>query len=167
MKKLIVTLLLMTTIAAHAQMGKASTEKKTFNRTTTITQLINADASIIWTLLTTSSDYSRWNSTVVSIEGNIELGEKIKLKSTLDTSRIFKLKVKQFEVSKLLVWGDALGERSYILKSVDGGIEITMAEKIGGFMFPLFANKIPSFDASFEQFIADLKQEAEGIERGK
>ncbi|MFT7592135.1 MAG: hypothetical protein ACI9UJ_002064 [bacterium] len=29
-------------------------------------------------------------------------------------------------------------------------------------MFPLFANKIPSFDASFEQFTADLKIAAEG-----
>ena len=28
-------------------------------------------------------------------------------------------------------------------------------------MFPLFANKIPSFDESFEQFATDLKTAAE------
>ena len=39
-----------------------------------------------------------------------------------------------------------------------------MHEKIGGFMFPLFANKIPSFDESFEAFIADLKNKAEASE---
>jgi hypothetical protein len=39
----------------------------------------------------------------------------------------------------------------------------TMTEKIGGVMFPLFANKIPPFDQSFEQFTADLKKEAEAI----
>jgi hypothetical protein len=36
-----------------------------------------------------------------------------------------------------------------------------MAEKIGGPVFPLFANKIPSFDASFTRFAADLKAAAE------
>jgi hypothetical protein len=36
-----------------------------------------------------------------------------------------------------------------------------MTEKIGGFMFPLFASKIPSFDQSFEKFTADLKAKAE------
>ncbi|GAB5555445.1 MAG: hypothetical protein Sapg2KO_50360 [Saprospiraceae bacterium] len=30
-----------------------------------------------------------------------------------------------------------------------------------GPLFPLFASKIPDFDASFEQFIADLKKAAE------
>ena len=38
-----------------------------------------------------------------------------------------------------------------------------MTEKIGGLIFPLFANKIPSFDKTFEQFTADLKKEAESI----
>ena len=36
-----------------------------------------------------------------------------------------------------------------------------MVEKIGGPLFPLFANMIPPFDASFEQFAKDLKNEAE------
>jgi len=41
-----------------------------------------------------------------------------------------------------------------------------MREKIGGPMFPLFAKMIPPFDASFEQFAADLKAEAEKIQAG-
>ena len=36
-----------------------------------------------------------------------------------------------------------------------------MTEHIGGPVFPMFASKIPSFDASFEQFAADLKTAAE------
>jgi hypothetical protein len=42
-----------------------------------------------------------------------------------------------------------------------------MTEKIGGPLFPLFASSIPSFDASFERFAADLKREAEAIQSSK
>jgi hypothetical protein len=42
-----------------------------------------------------------------------------------------------------------------------------MAEKIGGPLFPLFAGMIPPFDQSFEKFTADLKKEAETIQRSK
>ena len=71
----------MTTTAAMAQ--KATTIKKTFSRETTVSINIEADASIVWTLLTNAADFPRWNSTIVSMEGQIKLGEKIKLKSTL------------------------------------------------------------------------------------
>ncbi|UTW68259.1 SRPBCC domain-containing protein [bacterium SCSIO 12643] len=144
-----------------AQNGKATTIKKTFNRTTTISQTINAEPAIIWALLTNASDYPKWNSTVISIEGEIQDGEKIRLKSTLDSTRTFKLKVKEFVPNQKLVWGDAMGQRTYTLEQKDGQVLFTMTEKIGGFMFPLFANKIPSFDASFEQFTQDLKKKAE------
>ena len=161
MKSSITIFLLMTTLSIMAQNGTATTIKKTFNRTTSISQTINAEPATIWQLLTNSADFPKWNSTVVSIEGKIEKGEKIKLKSTLDPSRTFKLKVKEMEPNQKLVWGDAMGKRTYILKKEGGGTTFTMTEKIGGFMFPLFANKIPSFDESFEQFTADLKKEAE------
>lgn len=151
----------MTSLSATAQKGIAKTSKKTFNRTTEIYQYIDAKPSVIWSLLTNASDFSRWNSTVASIEGNIKKGEKIKLKSTLDTNRTFKLKVKEFIPNKKLVWGDVMGKRTYSLQKEGTKTLFLMTEKIGGFMFPLFANKIPSFDESFERFVADLKKEAE------
>ena len=138
----------MTHLSATAQAGVASTVKKTFSRSTTIHQHIAAD-------------YARWNSTIVSIEGQIGLGEKIQLKSTLDPSRTFKLKVKEWIPQQKLVWGDGLGQRTYLLKVQESGLRFTMTKKIGGLMFPLFASKIPPFDESFEQFTADLKREAE------
>lgn len=95
-------------------------------------------------------------------EGEIVAGSKIELVSTLDPSRTFKLKVKQFEPTRRLAWGDALGTRVYTLTETnDGQTLFDMKERIGGPVFPLFANKIPSFDASFEQFAADLKVAAE------
>ena len=151
-------------MTSSARNGKANTIKKTFSRETSVSIEIKSDPSITWTLLTKARDYPRWNSTVISIEGNIAAGEKIKLKSTLDPKRTFKLKVKEFQPEHKLVWGDAMGKRIYTLnKNANGSIVFSMTEKIGGPLFPLFAKMIPSFDKSFEQFAADLKKESEII----
>lgn len=147
---------------------KATTVRTTFSRTTSVQIEIAADASIVWALLTNASDYPRWNSSVTSIEGTIALGETIKLKSTLDAKRVFKLKVKEFEVEKRLVWGDGQGNREYVMtKLPNGGVTFSMTEKIGGFMFPMYAKMIPPFDESFEKFAADLKKESELIATSK
>lgn len=151
-------------MSATTSTGKALTTKTTFSRETAVSIEIQADASIVWSLLTNAADFARWNSTVVSIEGDIALGQTIRLISTLDPKRTFNLKVKEFEADKKLVWGDAMGNRVYTLSKKDHGHTVfSMAEKIGGLMFPLFARFIPPFDASFEQFAADLKKEAEKI----
>ncbi len=148
--------------------GKATTTKKTFSRETSVSTTINADPAIVWALLTHASDFPRWNSTVTSMKGEIREGETIELKSTLDEKRTFKLKIKEFVPEKRLVWGDNQGSRVYTIdKGVGGGIFFTMSEKIGGPLFPLFAKYIPSFDESFERFAADLKKEAETIQRSK
>jgi uncharacterized protein YndB with AHSA1/START domain len=148
--------------------GKAATTKKTFSRETSVSTTIFADPAIVWALLTHASDIPRWNSTVTSVKGEIREGGAIELKSTLDEKRTFKLKVKEFVPEKRLVWGDATGSRVYTLDKGSGdGLLFTMSEKIGGPLFPLFAKYIPSFDDSFEQFAADLKKEAETIQRSK
>ena len=166
MYKLLILSIMTISTSALAQSSKATTVRKTFSRSTSISTTIQADPSIIWALLTNATDYKRWNSTIVSIEGEIAPGEKIKLKSTLDPKRTFKLKVKKFDAEKSLVWGDAMGKRTYTLSpNGKGSVLFTMVEKIGGPIFPLFASKIPSFDASFEQFAADLKKEAELIQQ--
>ena len=100
----------MTTAASN---GKAVTTKKTFSRETAVSIDIQADKSIIWTLLTNANDFPRWNSTVISLEGAIAKGEKIKLRAKLDPKREFKLSVKEFDPESKLVWGDAMGNRVY------------------------------------------------------
>ena len=74
--------------------GKAVTTKTMFSRETAVRTHIQADPAIIWSLLTNAADFPRWNSTVVSLDGDIKEGETLQLKSTLDESRTFKLKVK-------------------------------------------------------------------------
>ena len=144
------------------QNGKASTEKKTFSRQTSVTILIDADTQTIWDILTNSKDYPRWNSTIVSLEGNIKKGEKIKLVSTLAPNRTFNIKIKEAIPREKMVWGDGMGNRTYLLEpTTDGKVNFSMTEKMGSPIFPLFAGMIPPFDEAFEQFAADLKQEAE------
>ncbi len=154
----------MATTTLTAQNGKAATVRKTFSRQTSVSTEINADSSIIWALLTDAAGYPRWNNTVIAIDGNISAGENIKLKSTLDPKRTFKLRVKKFDPEHKLVWGDAMGNRVYtLMENGNGPVLFSMTEKIGGPLFPLFAKMIPSFDNSFEQFAAGLKKEAENI----
>jgi uncharacterized protein YndB with AHSA1/START domain len=151
-----------------SQEGKAKTTKTTFSRETSVSTTIFADPAIIWALLTSASDFPRWNSTVTSIKGQIRQGETIELKSTLDEKRTFKLKIKEFVPEQRLVWGDAQGNRVYTIdKGAGKGVRLTMTEKIGGPLFPLFARYIPPFDESFERFSADLKKEAESIQNSK
>ena len=148
--------------------GQATTVRKTFSRETAIHVSISAEPAIVWALLTHAADFPRWNSTVISIQGEIRPGGMIELKSTLDEKRTFKLKIKEFEPEKRLVWGNAQGNRVYsITKGEAGSVHFSMSEKIGGPLFPLFAGMIPPFDAAFEKFAADLKREAETIQRSK
>jgi uncharacterized protein YndB with AHSA1/START domain len=164
MKKLLMFMLMATPIFVSAQESPAATVRKNFSRTTSVSTVIKADPAIVWALLTNAADYKRWNSTVISIEGEIAPGEKIRLKSTLDPKRTFKLKVKTFEPEKRLVWGDGKGNRTYTLtNNGNGTVAFSMTEKIGGLMFPMYAKYIPPFDASFDRFAADLKKEAEKI----
>ncbi len=63
------------------QNGKAVTVKKTFSRETAVNIEIKAGPAIIWSLLTNSSGYPRWNSTVITSDStnvrNIMITESI------------------------------------------------------------------------------------------
>jgi uncharacterized protein YndB with AHSA1/START domain len=145
--------------------GNAVTVKHTFSRETSVSISIHAEPKVIWALLTAAADYPRWNSTVLSIQGDIRLGEKIKLVSYLDPKRTFKLEIKEFQPEHRLVWGDGQGSRVFALADGGGGtVVFSMTEKIGGIMFPLYSGMIPPFDEAFHKFAADLKKEAESHE---
>lgn len=91
----------------------AKTTKAFFSRETSVEIDIRAKPERVWALLTNAADYPSWNSTVVSLEGRIALGEKIVLKSVLDPKRTFKLKVLELDAPRRMVWGDAMGRRAY------------------------------------------------------
>ena len=142
-------------------MANANTTKKTFSRTTEVSIDIDAPADAVWALLVDAKSFPSWNSTVLELDGEIALGQTLKLKSTMAPERVFKLKVKSMDAPKTMVWGDMMGAREYSLQPTTDGTRFSMREKIGGPLFPLFARMIPDFDDAFNTFAADLKKAAE------
>ena len=157
MKNILTTLIVFISATVFSQDGIATTSKKAFSRTTTVSTEIKGTSSEVWNLLTNADKYKDWNSTLVYFDGEIKEGAKISLVTTLDTARTFQLKVEELVTNEKMVWSDKMGERVYTLTKTESGVLFTMTEKIGGLMFPLFAKKIPSFDEQFEQFARDLK----------
>jgi uncharacterized protein YndB with AHSA1/START domain len=153
--------------------GAGRTTSTTFSRTTEVGITIYATADVVWALLTNAADFPRWNSTVKGIDGRIEPGKTIKLKTTIDTKRTFTLKVTKADKPNLMIWksGQApffQGVRTYTIgKAAGGAVVFTMTEKLSGLMFPMAAGQIPDFRESFEQYAADLKKEAEIIMKTK
>jgi hypothetical protein len=146
--------------------GKATKTKSLFRIEVGVGIKINAQPDRIWRLLTHAPDIPGWNSTVKSIEGDIALGNTIRL-TTTESPRIFKLKVTTFEHNRLLVWEDGAapmfkGVRRYTLTpKSDATTDFLMVETFTGLMLPMIAGSLPDFRPAFERYAADLKVEAE------
>lgn len=160
MKIRLTVLMLLACNLVMAQGQKASTNFEKKSQTTTVSTVIHSDASTIMGLLTDAENFPKWNSTVVNIEGEIALGNKIKLTSTLDPDKSFKLKVTELTETSMK-WSDGKGGRVFKLEKAQQGMVFTMSESLGGFFYPMYKKYLPSFDASFDQFAADLKKAAE------
>lgn len=149
--------------------GVALTVETSFSRTTSISIEIVSSSEVVWALLTNGSDYVRWNSTITSLEGEVETGNTIKLKGILNPQRTFKLKIGSMVSEDEMKWTSGMtpffkGVRTYTLMTDGSKVLFTMTEIIKGVMYPMAAGSIPSFDKSFEQFAHDLKVEAEIIQ---
>lgn len=141
--------------------GVAKTIKKPFSRSTTVGISIKSSPEDVWEVLNDISAYSKWNSTIISIEGSIFENSRIRLKSTLDPKRFFSLKVKDVVPNVEMVWKGNMGKREFYLEEYSGKTLFRMTETIGGPLFPLFSRMIPPFDESFEAFASDLKNHVE------
>lgn len=126
---------------------------------------IAAPSEVVWAVLTDAPGYTRWNSTVVRLDGAIVPGGKLALVSKVAPKRTFKLKVSAFDAPKRMVWEDGnsmfLGVRTFTLIPAEGSTTFAMSETFSGGMLGMIAGKLPDFTADFEAFAADLKREAE------
>ena len=132
------------------------------------TRTIKATPERVWGLLTDAAAYPDWNSTIISLEGDIALGEKIKLVSTVNPKRAFKLSVTELDQPRKMVWADGMpfglfrGVRTYTLTAVsDQQTEFTMEEVFSGLLEPLISKGIPDMTESFAEFADCLKNAAE------
>ncbi len=132
-----------------------------------VARTINAPVEKVWALLTDAAGYTTWNPTIVSLEGNIAVGERISLVSTVNPKRAFKLNVVEMSPQKM-VWSDGMplglfkGERTFtVTPTTGGGTEFSMREVYSGLLAPLITKTIPDMTDSFEEFATGLKNAAE------
>jgi len=127
---------------------------------------IRADAARIWTLLTDAEDFPRWNSTVVSIKGQIREGERLQVRVP-GTDRTFTPRVSGVVPRECMVWTGGFapvlkGVRTFQLKPrSDGSTDFEMEERFSGLMLPLVKGSMPDFGPIFERYASDLKRAAE------
>lgn len=126
---------------------------------------IAAEPEVVWALLTDAEGYPRWNSTVISIDGEIAASQEIALRSKVDPERTFELTVSTFDENRTLVWEDGggafRGVRTFTLTPRgDGTTEFRMAEVFTGSMMGMIEGKLPDFRPSFDAFAADLSRAA-------
>jgi uncharacterized protein YndB with AHSA1/START domain len=146
--------------------GRANKTKSAFRMEYSAGINIKAKPERVWALMTNAADFPRWNSTVKSIEGRIASGQTIKLIATISPTRTFNLKVIEFVPEKRMVWSDGnamfKGVRTYTTTpKADGSTDFTMAEVYTGLMLPMIVGSLPDFGPAFEQYLSDLKREAE------
>ncbi len=138
----------------------------TFEMQTSVATNIKAPATRIMGLLTDSKNFTKWNSTVISVDGDIKKGETIRLVSKLDPKRTFKLTVAE-QTPTTLIWKDGFapmfsGVRTFDLQTrQDGSTDFTRTEVFKGIMLPMIKGSLPDFKANFEQYAADLKNASE------
>ena len=133
-----------------------------------VTRSINASAERVWALLKDAAGYTSWNPTIISLEGDIAVGERISLVSTVNPKRAFKLNVVEISPQKM-VWSDGMplglfkGERTFAVTPTDSGSEFSMREVYTGLLAPLITKTIPDMTDSFAEFADGLKNAAEAV----
>jgi hypothetical protein len=133
-----------------------------------VARTIAASPEAIWALLTNAEGYKEWNPTIVSLDGMISLDNKIKVVSTVNPKRAFKLTVTEMDEPNRMVWANGMplglfqGVRTYTLTPTAGGqTEFSMIEEFTGLLESLISKSIPDMTDSFEAFADGLKQAAE------
>jgi hypothetical protein len=142
--------------------------RSTFRMQCGVSTEIKAAPEKIWALLTRADDMVRWNSTLTSVEGQVEPGGTVKMQVPEAPGRTFTVKVTRFVPNQEMVWRDGnpvmfLGVRTYSLtpNPERTATRFEMKEIFSGVMLPMIAGRLPDFGPIFERYAADLKAEAE------
>jgi len=129
---------------------------------------INAPSSTVWQILTNAQAYTSWNTTIVSLQGDIAKDKQIDLIAKIDPDRTFGLTVSEFKPHEHMVWEDGMilglfsGVRTFTLRDRgDNTTDFTMEEVFSGGMLGMIEDSLPDFRESFSAFAADLKKHAE------
>ncbi len=132
-----------------------------------VTRSIDAPAARVWEVLTDHTTFAEWNDSIISFEGPIEQGKKVKLVSVVNPKRSFSLLVSAMQSPTRMVWEDGMplglfkGVRTYEVREAGEGSEFSMVEEYSGPLAGLMTKMIPDMTESFDLFADSLKRTAE------
>ena len=102
---------------------------------------------------------------VLRLDGAIVAGSRIALESAVAPGRIFKLRVVECALPRM-VWHSGTfifgGNRVFTVTEAGQGTEFCMTETYHGVMLGLIWRSMPDMQPGFEQFVDGVKRLAEG-----
>ena len=132
------------------------------------TSTINASPEAVWSVLSDGATWQTWDSGVDAVDGKIEMGERIKIRSQAAPGRAFPVKVTRFDPPARLRFSGGMplglfrGVRTYeVSPGADGRVTFRMREDYTGPLVPLIWRSMPDLGPSFQQFATGLKQRVE------
>jgi len=132
------------------------------------TSTIAASPDAVWSVLADGATWPSWDSGVDAVEGSIEPGQTIKIRSQAAPGRAFPVKVTRFEPPAHLRFSGGMplglfrGVRTYeVSPGADGQVTFRMREEYTGPLLPLIWRSMPDLGPSFQQFARGLKQRVE------
>jgi hypothetical protein len=131
---------------------------------------INASPEQIWIILTNLAEWPLWDPYCDRVEGELALGEKIKVFTKLSPGRAFPVRVVELIQNERMTWQAGMpfglfkGVRTYTLvRTENGRVLFKMHEVFSGPLLGLIGKSIPDMTDAFQKFAVGLKERAERI----
>ena len=134
---------------------------------------IDASAERVWKVLTDLSALPDWNPFIRSVEGNLNVGERLKvyIKASKGMGMSFKPTVLRAEPNRELRWIGRLlmpglmdGEHSFVIEPLEGDhVRFVQSESFTGVLVPLMSamGVFKNAHIGFEEMNQALKRQAE------
>jgi uncharacterized protein YndB with AHSA1/START domain len=128
---------------------------------------IAAPPDRVWAVLVDGAGWSSWDSGVTAVEGRIDEGEKVTIRSEVSPGRAFPVTVTGFDAPRRLEFSGGMplglfrGVRTYTLTPSAGGTAFRMREEYTGPLLGLIWRSMPDLQPSFDRFAAGLRRRVE------
>ena len=129
---------------------------------------IAAPADKIWGILIDTDKWPEWDPHCEKIEGDCEVGKKVKAFTKLAPGKAFPVKVEEMTPSQSMTWSGGMplglfkGVRTFKLNdNGDGTVDFELREEFSGLMLKMIGGSIPDMTVPFQDFVQGLKARAE------
>ena len=138
----------------------------------TINEWIEIDATPeeIWNVLLDFESWKEWNPFIPLVEGNLEVGEYLRIKVTPPDMKpmIFKPEVFEVKPNEKILWGGSFlkilyrGDHAFILEPLtDGKTRFRQIERFNGPIVLFMSAMIKKTELGYQQMNLALKKEVE------